>query len=177
MASSLSTIVLTAGDMSAAALQSVINFANKKEGSTQLAAFIDSMAGGIHVGSLSCRVGATQATGALTVSSTGPLNNETAVVAGTTITGKTSGAVPANGEFNISTTPATAAANIALAINSVASLVGVVTATSNLGVVTITASVPGLLGNGLILTEALTNVTATAFSGGTNGTVYNIDLA
>lgn len=177
MASSLSTIVLTAGDMSAAALQSVINFGAKKEGAVQLAAFIESMAGGIHVGTLDCRVGAVQATGTLTVSSTGPANNETAVVAGTTITAKTSGAVIANGEFNISATPSVCAANIAATINAVASLIGVVTATSNSGVVTITSSVPGLLGNGLILTEAMANVAAVAFSGGTNGTVYSIDLA
>lgn len=177
MASSLSTIVLTSGDLSAAGLQSIVNFGAKKEGTLQLADYITSMAAGVRVGSLSCRVGAVQASGTLTVSSTGPLNNETAVVAGTTITGKTSGAVAANGEFNISTTPATAAANIVTAINSVASLVGVVTATSNLGVVTITSSVPGLVGNGLILTEAMTNVAAAAFSGGTNGTVYSIDLA
>lgn len=177
MASSLSTIVLTAGDMSAASLQSVINFSAKKEGTLQLADFITSMAAGVHVGSLSCRVGAVQATGTLTVSSTGPLNNETAVVAGTTITAKTSGAVPANGEFNINATAATVATGIALAINSVAALVGVVTASANLGVVTITSSVPGLLGNGLTLTEAMTNVAAVAMSGGTNGTVYTLDLA
>lgn len=177
MASSLSTIVLTAGDMSADALKSVINFAEKKEGTLQLADFITSMAAGVHVGSMSCRVGATQATGTLTVSSSGPLNNETAVVAGTTITAKTSGAVAANGEFNINADATVVATGIALAINSVAALIGVVSATSALGVVTITSSVPGLLGNGLILTEAMTNVAAVAFSGGTNGTVYTLDNA
>jgi hypothetical protein len=177
MASSLSTIVLTAGDMSADALKSVINFAEKKEGTLQLADFITSMAAGVHVGSMSCRVGATQATGAFTITSTGPANNETAVLAGQTLTAKTSGAVVANGEFNRSDTPATAAANLAATINAVASLVGVVTATAAAGVVTLTASVPGLVGNGLILTEAMANTTVTAFSGGTNGTVYTLDNA
>jgi hypothetical protein len=96
---------------------------------------------------------------------------------GQTLTAKTSGAVVANGEFNRSDTPATAAANLAATINTVASLVGVVTATAAAGVVTLTASVPGLVGNGLILTEAMANTTVTAFSGGTNGTVYTLDNA
>jgi len=112
--------------------------------------------------------GVVQATATMT--STGSaVDSETALVANTTLTAKTSGAVPANGEFNISATPTTQAANIALAINSVAALSGVVTATSALGVVTITAVVPGKMGNGLQISEGLTNVTATAFSGGSDG--------
>jgi hypothetical protein len=112
--------------------------------------------------------GAVQATATMT--STGAaVNNETALVANVTLTAKTSGAVAANGEFNLSATPTTQATNIAAAINAVAGLSGIVTATSALGVVTITAVQPGKTGNGLQISEGLTNVTATAFSGGSDG--------
>lgn len=105
-----------------------------------------------------------------TLTSTGTAsNNETALVANVTLTAKTSGAIPANGEFNISGVVATQAANIALAINSVPALSGIVTATSALGVTTITAIQPGLSGNGLQVSESLTNVTAAAFSSGSDG--------
>lgn len=115
------------------------------------------------------QIGAIQATA--TITSTGAAsNNETASVANQTLTAKTSGAVPANGEFNVSGTVATQATNIALAINSVVALQHIVSATSALGVVTITARHPGVSGNGLQISEALSNVTATAFSGGSNGT-------
>lgn len=112
-----------------------------------------------------------------TITSTGTAsNNETMVLANVTLTAKTSGAVAASGEFNISGTVATQATNIAAAINAVPTLTGIVTATSSLGVVTVTASVPGLLGQGLQISEALSNVTATAFAGGTDGTAYNLTL-
>lgn len=105
-----------------------------------------------------------------TMTSTGTAsNNETALVANVTLTAKTSGAVPTNGEFNISAVVATQAANIALAINSVPALAGIVTATSALGVTTITAVQPGLSGNGMQISEGLSNVTATAFASGSDG--------
>lgn len=137
-----------------------------------LGMYMHAMAGDPYIGSMHMVTGAVQATGRLT--STGSASDaETALVANQTLTAKSSGAVPANGEFNISGTVATQATNIALAINSIAALSGVVTATAALGVVTITAVAPGTIGNGLQLSEALTNVTATAFSGGADGTVYN----
>lgn len=117
--------------------------------------------------------GAVAATG--TITSTGSAaNDETMVVAGVTFTAKTSGAT--GNQFNISGTVATQATNIKNAINNSSSLTGIVTATSALGVVTLTAAVPGLAGNGLILTEALANVTVAAFSGGTNGTITSYSL-
>lgn len=107
-----------------------------------------------------------------TITSTGSAsNNETALVCNQTLTAKTSGAVAANGEFNISGTVGTQAANIAAAINAVAALKNQVVATAALGVVTITSLVPGTIGNGLQISESLTNVTATAFAGGTDALV------
>jgi hypothetical protein len=107
-----------------------------------------------------------------TITSTGSASNsETALVCNQTLTAKTSGAVAANGEFNISGTVGTQAANIAAAINAVVALQNQVSATAALGVVTITAKVPGTIGNGLQISESLTNVTATAFAGGIDALV------
>lgn len=118
--------------------------------------------------------GSVQASAAFT--STGSAsNNETASVLNQTLTAKTSGAVPANGEFNISGTVAVQAANIALAINSLATLVGKVTATSALGVTTVTAVQPGVSGNGFQISESLTNVTVSQFSAGSDGTQVAIN--
>ena len=124
---------------------------------------------------LSINVGAVQASA--TITSTGSaVNNETMSLLNVTLTAKTSGAVAASGEFNISATPATQAANIAAAINAVSTLSGKVTASSALGVVTVTAVVPGLIGNGLQISESLSNVTVAQFSGGSDGTAYSLDL-
>lgn len=110
-----------------------------------------------------------------TITSTGSAsNNETMLLCNQTLTAKTSGAVAANGEFNISGTVGTQAANIAAAINAVAALSGVVTATAALGVVTVTSVTPGIVGNGLQISESLTNVTIAAFSGGVNARVITL---
>jgi hypothetical protein len=146
----------------------------KHETAQRLINFLTSLTTGTELGpsgaaptvAISIEGQATAATATLTVSSTGSSNGETCVVANTTLTAKTSGAVPASGEFNISATPATQATSMALAINSVAALSGIVTAAAVSGVVTITAVQKGLMGNGLQLSEGLTNVAAVAFSGG-----------
>lgn len=105
-----------------------------------------------------------------TITSTGSaVNNETMSLANVTLTAKTSGAVAANGEFNISATPTLQAASIAAAINAVPGLSGLVTATAALGVVTVTTVKPGKAGNGLQMSESLTNVTVTQFASGSDG--------
>lgn len=102
-----------------------------------------------------------------TITSTGAaVAAETVTVANIVLTAVASGAVPANGEWNVSAVVATQAASIALAINSIATLTNKVTATSNLGIVTVTSVVPGIIGNTIQLSEAATNVTVAAFSGG-----------
>ncbi len=104
--------------------------------------------------------------GLLTVSAGGSSNGETCLVANVTLTAETSGADATLGQFNISATAATQAASMVTAINTVAALKGIVTAANVLGVVTITAVQKGLGGNGLQLSESLTNVAATAFAHG-----------
>lgn len=119
------------------------------------------------------QIGAIRATA--TITSTGSASNsETMSLANVTLTAMTSGADPTMGQFNISGTVATQATNIALAINSTPALIGLVSATSLAGVVTVTASHPGASGNAYQISEALTNVTVTQFSGGSNGTATTL---
>jgi len=116
---------------------------------------------------------ATNTTYVATMTSTGTAaNDETFVLNGVTFTAKTSGAVAADGEFDISATPATQATNIAAAINAVADVEvdGVVFASSSAGVVYI-YSVAGVALTALSLTESLSNVTRTEFASGTSGLV------
>lgn len=138
--------------------------------------FIRGLAGGARAGTLELAVGAVKATATLTVTSTGPTNTETFVIAGTTFTAVTSGAT--GNQFNINATPATVAANIVAAVNgsATAAVTGSVVASAVAGVVTFTAKVAGEIGNGLVLTESLTNVAATAFSGGSVGTLQTFNL-
>ena len=99
---------------------------------------------------------AVAATGTLTVSAGGSSNNETCVIAGVTFTAKTSGAT--GNQFNISATAATQAASMVTAINASTDLTGIVTAAAVAGVVTISAAQKGLIGNGIAISESLTNV-------------------
>ena len=101
---------------------------------------------------------ATAASGTFTVSTGGSADAETCVVAGVTFTAKTSGAT--GNQFNISATAATQATNMAAAFNASASLAGIVTASASGGVVTITAAQKGKVGNGIAISESLTNVVA-----------------
>lgn len=136
----------------------------------RIARYMDGLANGnFYFTSITEQIGALRATA--TITSTGSASNgETMSLANVTLTAETSGADPTMGQFNISGTVATQAANIAAAINATPALSGIVTATSSLGVVTVTASHPGVSGNAIQMSEALTNVTVTQFSGGSNGT-------
>lgn len=138
--------------------------------------YVGSVSGGNQSAQFKFQVGAVQATATI-VSAATAVAAETMLLLNVTLTAKASGAVAANGEFNISATPATQAASIAAAINAVASLSGKVTAVvTSGGTVTVTSVVPGLVGNGLQISESLTGVTVTAFASGSDGTSYNIDL-
>lgn len=139
-----------------------------------LASFISGVAGGQYPSSIVANVGAVKAYG--TITSTGTATDaQTMTICGETLTAKTTGAVPADGEFDVSATVATQAANIALAINSVVALSGIVSAEASLGVVTVTASTPGVMGNGLIMADVdLGNVAVSSFANGSNGTSYAV---
>jgi len=130
--------------------------------------------GGVFRAEIDIAVGGVQASATLT--STGAATAAQTVTIGNVVLTAVAGA-PAANEFTLSATPATQAANIAAAINASANLTGIVTATSALGVTTITAVVPGVAGNGLQISETLSNVTLVAFAGGTAGTTLAVDMS
>lgn len=74
--------------------------------------------------------------------------DQTMKVAGVTFTAKASPNENTE-QYLVSANVTLGAASLARAINNSTSLNGVVSATSNLGVVTITSDVPGLIGNGI----------------------------
>lgn len=119
--------------------------------------------------------GSVQATA--TITSTGvAVAAETITVANVVLLAVASGAVPANGEWNVSAVVATQAASIAAAINAVPALSGIAQATSALGVVTVSAVQPGVSGNGMQISEAATNVAVTAFASGSDGSQVAINF-
>lgn len=173
---SITNIIITSTDTAAMILDQLNpqTGASVPDALNRTARWIDGLANGnFYFSTVVEQVGAVQATA--TITSTGTASNdETMSLLNTTLTAKTSGAVAANGEFNISGTVGTQATNIAAAINAVAALSGKVTATSLAGVVTVTSVIAGTIGNGLQISESITNVTVTQFANGTNGTATTL---
>lgn len=121
---------------------------------------IDSLKGGARLNpvSLRCDIQPVSASGTLTIASgSGSVGG---TINGTSVT------------VTWATSDTASAAALAVAINAAAGLVGYVTATSALGVVTITAADSGLLGNAITLVASGTGVTASGarLTAGTNGT-------
>ncbi len=138
--------------------------------------YISPLVSGNNSALLQFQVGAVQATATITSTGTAA-NGQTMKLANQTLEAVTSSADPEAGEFNISATPATQATSLALAINSMPELSGIVTAAAVEGVVTVTSVVPGLIGNGLECVDVdLANVTVAGFDDGDDGTSYSIDL-
>ncbi len=145
-----------------------IDDANTSYSEEAVEALFTSIVDGNQVSYTKVSTGSVQAYGLVTFTSTGPVNDETMLLLNVTITAKTS-ATLAN-EFTRSNTPSVDATNLAAAINASASFTGKVTAAVTAdGVVTITAVVPGVMGNGLQLSESMTNTAITAFAHGTDG--------
>lgn len=137
--------------------------------------FMSSLTGGNQMALCHYKIGAVKSTGTITFVSF--VANDTFTLAGITVTAKTSGATGA--QFNIggSPTDTTTAAAAAAFINSYASFSGVVTATSALGVVTLSGAVPGTIGNAIgIVISAHGSVSGALMTSGSDGTAYNIDL-
>lgn len=114
------------------------------------------------------KVNCSKATGTITLSSHVATN--TVTVNGITFTAVASGAT--GNQYNIGASDTETAASLASAINANTTLDGMVVATSALGVVTLTAVLPGELGNAVTLAiSANGSVSAARMSGGTNGAV------
>lgn len=127
--------------------------------------------------SIAIKVGAVQATASITSTGTATAA-QTMKLANQTLTAVASGAIPADGEFNVSATVATQATSIALAINSMPELSGIVTAVAEAGVVTVTSVLPGVVGNGLECADVdLANVSVVGFADGSDGTSYSLSFA
>jgi phage tail sheath gpL-like len=143
---------------------------DKRQGGINLGNYIHSLSAGVKSADLKANVGAVKATATITFTGA-PSDNETCSIGNVTFTAKTSGAT--GNEFNIGTSVAITASNLANAINANTTLNKFLTASSNAGVVTLTCEVPGLIGNALQLSEALSNATAVAFANGSDGTLHS----
>lgn len=165
---------LTPGETSAVQFESVCPLAvGGPDAAVNLADYFTSLSTRNNTATVLIQVGAVQATGSV-IFSGAPSNNETVTIGNVVFTAKTSGAT--GNQFNISGSTVTAT-NLAAAINASASMAGICTASIVVaGTVILTAVVAGLSGNALALSEALSNATATAFSGGTAGTQTTLSL-
>jgi hypothetical protein len=171
---SLVTIILDS-DQPADAFRSQCNLAPLKiPALNNFLNYIAGVTGGQYNASLTFYTGSVQASGTITVAAGGSANNQTMTICGVTFTAKTSGAT--GNQFNISATAATQAANMVAAINASANLSGIVVASRVGAVVTLTAVVPGVIGNGLVMANVdLANVTVVSFVSGSNGTTFVIN--
>jgi phage tail sheath gpL-like len=168
--SSFVKILLSVPD-SIATMKSKLNFdANATSYSAQaVEALFSSVVNGNQVSYAKVSVGALQATGTVTFSSF--VADDTVTVNGVVFTGKVSPSTTT--EFAIGSSNTECATNFAAKINAsaLAHIVGVVTATSALAVVTLTAVQPGLSGNQQTLAiSAHGSVSAARLASGSDGT-------
>ena len=147
-----------------------IRTAENKSGIRNLAMHLLSLAQGARTGKVTLAIDSTtdltKATGTITISGN-PVADETITIGGKALTWKATPA--AEGEIDIVAGDNTAmAADVAAEINAHSAFKGVISATSALGVVTVTAVHPGKAGNLITLAEASTNVAvgAAALAGG-----------
>jgi phage tail sheath gpL-like len=121
---------------------------------------------GIRPAVVQTKVNAVKATGTVTLSSHVATN--TVTVNGITFTCITSGAT--GNQYNVGASDTDTAVNLAAALNANTTLDGMIVATSALGVVTLTALLPGEAANGITLAiSANGSVSAARMAGGTNG--------
>ena len=161
--------------LTAAEQSSYLLFDDRYKGAKSISDYFLAMGGGLREGLVTVNVGAVQAFGTWTITSTGPALTETVTVAGVVLTAVAS--APTAAQFVRNNTPATAAANIATAVNANPTLAGVVSASSVAGVVTCRAVVPGKSGNGLGISDAAANTESAAFSSGSDGTSITLNFA
>lgn len=141
-----------------------------KEEALALSQYFKELAIGIKSASVSVSTGAANpvaASGTFTLASVAV--DDTVVIGGVTLTAK---AAPANeSQFSQAGTNTQDAASLAAVINAHSVLGLVVSATSASDVVTVTAKVPGLIGNQIPISETGSTITASGsfLTGGTGG--------
>lgn len=126
------------------------------------------IASGMRPATVQTKVNAAKASGTITLSS--HVATDTVTINGTTLTAIASGAN--SSQYNIGADDTATAVNLASTINAHTTLSTMVYATSALGVVTLTALIPGAIGNAVTLAiSAHGSVSAARMAGGANGDV------
>jgi len=143
---------------------------------TELSQLFKSLASGTISGSVVAQkssAAAAKATGTITLDYSNLTNSDTVTIAGQTITLVT-GSPSGFTQSKIETPSTKCATNLAAAINGNTAINTFVSATSALGVVTITCLTPGVIGNAITLAKNTSTgaggaVSAAALAGGTGG--------
>lgn len=129
--------------------------------------FVKLVTSGIRPATVQTKSNAVKATGTVTLSS--HVATDTVTVNGIAFTCMASGAT--GNQYNVGADDTETAANLVTALNANTTLDGMIIATSALGVVTLTALMPGELGNAITLAiSAHGSVSAARMASGTNGT-------
>jgi len=141
---------------------------------------ISAMASGVKNGSMIVHVDGVRASGTITITYSKIAADDTVKIGVTTFTCKASGANLTT-QFNKVTDATATAASLVTAINANTTTSTYLTATSALGVVTLTCKQPGLIGNavGITVTEATPDgmtPSAANLASGTNGTVSTLSF-
>jgi hypothetical protein len=171
MANSYTTIVLTTD----APIVPALTGTDARDKAINVSDIIKRLSAGLINGTFDLMADAVRASGTITIDYSKIAADDTVVIAGTTFTCKASGA---NGttQFNKVTNATATAASLVTAINANTTTSKYLSATSALGVVTVTCKQAGTIGNTLALaktenvTDAIT-LSAAAMASGTNGTL------
>jgi hypothetical protein len=149
----------------------------KRQSMLNLAALCRSMASGTDAGgdwTVNCRNTAVAAAGVITFAGL-PVADETVTLCNVAFTAKASASTAA--EFTIGASANATAVNLAAKINAHTTVSKYVSAAvTDTGVITCTALVPGVAGNAFALSEAATNTTVTAFTGGSEATSFDLSF-
>lgn len=175
---SLQRLIINTGDLTADGFKSVCDLdPGQLPAANNFLNYIGAVTGGNQSALLSFNVGAVQAYGTVTFASTGPADTQTGTLFGVTFTAVASGHTTGAANFTRHNTPATVATNFATAVNEYVAFNGMVSAAAVDGVVTVTAAVPGKIGNGLVMASVnWANTTVVSLANGTDGTAYSVDL-
>lgn len=156
-------------EVNADILQYLFKSPEKQNVLQKLGLLLDAINSGSRMGSVAATLDdgdGVKASGTVTFSSLA--NNDTVTIAGVVFTAKTSGASGAN-QFNLGADDTAAAVNFIAKVNAHTSLARVLSATSALGVSTITAYMVGLIGNQITLAiSAHGSVSAANLASGAN---------
>ena len=161
-----SVITITHDESTATMQERLYSSAGPKVTAQKLASYVDGLAGGSRNGKLDIQVNggsAVAATGTITITHANLSATDTVTIGGVVFTARASGAT--GNEFNIGADATADAAALVVAINASSDTDYKYTASSALGVVTITADVKGKIGNCIGL--ATSDATAFAVSAAT----------